>query len=325
MLNFLRRTPPNLLGIDITSSTIRALELNQTEQSYQITHFGRIALKTATISENIVTNPMALSQAIQQLLRKMQTTTRLAAIAIPDSLTITKIIQLDPTVPVSELEEQIAIEAEKYIPYPLSEINLDFTLLKPIDPTQPTIDILLAAVRTENITPIVQALHTANLTVKIVDIQAYAIERASQLLKQQLPSQGRNQTVAIVDLTNTRLHLTVLVDLKMIYSREEIFADLENSDNKQTTIGNFYLQRALQFFFAANQNSELHAIVLSGSLAQMPDLAALITQQFNIPCTIANPLADMSIAPTVNKADLMAEASSLLVCCGLALRSLNYA
>lgn len=356
MLNFWHRAPSSLLGIDISPCSVKALELTKSDKGFHVENFAITQLASGTVSEHIVKNPTALTQAMLQLVNKIKPARKYVAIAIPDSLAITKIIQLDALLSENDIEEQVAIEAEKYIPYPLQEINLDFTIVGPASQSKQHLDILLAATRTETIMPIIGALREVNLHVKVVDIQAYAIERASQLLKHQLPQQGLHKIVAIVDIGPTALHLTILDNFKSIYSREESLASQtlqsNNTDvyhitqNKENltrlynhsatdnikTASAFcskrlisHLRRALQLFFSTSQYNEIEAIVLTGNMAKTPDLDKIITEQFKVHSTIANPLANMTIAPHVDTTMLMAEACSLLTCCGLALRRFDNA
>ncbi len=83
------------------------------------------------------------------------------------------------------------------------------------------------------------------------------------------------------------------------------------------------VRRALQFFFSASRHNEVHHIVLAGGTAAIPGLASLIQEQVGIPTTVANPFANMEISPRVDATLLAQDASALMICCGLAMRSLE--
>lgn len=355
MFNLFRTTTPKLLGIDISPASVKILELSQTNGGYRIESYGAAPLPPNTIVEKVVKNAPALSHTILQLIKQIQPSTNQAAIAIPDSLAITKVIQLDASLNEIDIENQIAIEAEKYIPYPLQEINLDFAILGPSTKSQ-QIDVLLVAARTENIMVPVQALADAGLIIKAVDVEAYTIERASTLLKHQLPIPNQKRIVAIVDIGATKTHITILDNFKTVYSREELFGGQQLTESIQqrygltpkeaelakkqgglpddylTAILNPFretlvlqLRRALQFFFSASQYHEIHTIVLAGSTAKVMGLTSLIEEQLGVPTIIANPLATMTLSAKVDSTLLMSEACSLMACCGLALRSFKHA
>lgn len=354
VFNLFRATAPILLGIDISPASIKLLELNKTNTNYRVESFGVVPLPANTIVENVVKDPLALSQSIKHLLAKTNPTSKNAAIAISDTMVITKVIQLNASLSEADIEDQIAMEAEKYIPYPLQEINLDFSVLGPSAKDKQAIDVLLVAARSENILHSVEALEQAGLAVKVVDVQAYTIERASQLLKHQLPNQGQDRVIAIIDLGATSTHLTILDNLKTVYSREEPFGGQQLTENIQQRYGLtaseaglakkqgglpddyqtavlhpfretiiLQLRRALQFFFSASQYNEVHAIVLAGGTAKVVGLAKLMEEQLGIPTTVANPLAQMTVLPKIDSTALLHESCSLLVPCGLAMRSFN--
>jgi type IV pilus assembly protein PilM len=355
VFDLFRQATPVLLGVDISPASVKLLELTKTNNGYRIESFGVAPLPSNTLVEKVVKNPRGLTQAVRSLINKINPKTKNVAIAIPDSLAITKVIQLDASLNDADIENQIAIEAEKYIPYPLQEINLDFSVLGPSAKDKRQIDVLLAAARTENIMTTVEALTEAGLQVKIVDVQAYSVERASQLLKSQLPDGGKDKVVAMVDIGAATTHLTILDNFKAVYSREEPFGGQQLTesiqqryalsqseaglakkqgglpDDYQTAILDPFretltlqLRRALQFFFSASQYSEIHAIILAGGTSKVIGLAKLMEEQLGVPTCIANPLAKMTFAAAVDSVTLMHESSSLLVACGLAMRSIQY-
>lgn len=355
MFNLFRTATPILLGIDISPASVKLLELHKTNNSYRVESFGVAPLPANTITEKVVNDPHSLARTVQQLVAKAKPTVKNVAIALPDSMVITKVIQLDASLHEADIENQIAIEAEKYIPYPLQEINLDFSVLGPSGKDKQQMDVLLAAARTENMMTTVEALSETGLNVKVVDVQAYTMERASHLLKAQLPDYGQNKIVAIVDLGANTTHLTILDNFKTVYSREEPFGGQQLTENIQQRYGLtaseadlakkhgglpddyqtavlhpfretivLQLRRALQFFFSASQYNEVHVIVLAGGSAKVMGLAKLIEAQLGIPTTIANPLAGMSLSANVDSASVLSESCSLLICCGLAMRSFNH-
>ena len=124
---------------------------------------------------------------------------------------------MDKDLSEDEMESQIEVEADQYIPYPLEEVALDFQIIGESEKVPDKVDVLLAASRSENVYSRVDALELAGLTAKVVDVEAYTIERAFRLLANQLPDQGEGQIIAVADVgaTNTSLsavsytHLTL--------------------------------------------------------------------------------------------------------------------
>ena len=110
----------------------------------------------------------------------------------------------------AEMEGQIQIEADQYIPYALEEVNLDFNVLGPTEGNPETVDVLLAASRSENVEMRVAASEVAGLTPVVVDVDAYAIESVYPLLADQVPDQGIDKTVGILDIGSTMTSLNAV-------------------------------------------------------------------------------------------------------------------
>jgi len=224
-LSFLKRKPPVMLGLDISSTTVKLLELSESNGHYKVESMAIEPLPDDAVSEKNIQDPEAVGECIQKAVKKSGTKAKNAAVAVAGSAVITKII----TMPValsnndSELESQIEGEADQYIPYPLDEINLDFEVIGPSADNEETIDVLLAASRSENIETRTTALEIAGLKPKIVDVEAYTIEKSSSLIAEQIEEGEDNRTIAIVDIGATMTSLNVIEDGNLIYTREQSF------------------------------------------------------------------------------------------------------
>ena len=127
----------------------------------------------------------------------------------------------------SDLEAQIEMEADQYIPYPLEEINLDFEVIGESENNPDTVDVLLAASRSENIELRSAALALGGLHPKIVDVEAYTIENSSKLIAHQMKrdeeSENEDTIIAVVDIGATMTSLNVVENNQLIYTREQSF------------------------------------------------------------------------------------------------------
>src|SRR5699024_7144604 len=130
------------------------------------------------------------------------------------------VINMPSAMPEDEMEEQIKLQADQYIPYPADEVNIDFQILGPNAGSDDLNDVLLAACRTETVDERIAALEVAGLTPWIVDIDDHARENAASLLARQMPMNGNDQTIAIVDMGATATTLQILHDLKTVYTQE---------------------------------------------------------------------------------------------------------
>jgi type IV pilus assembly protein PilM len=346
---------PTLVGIDVSASSVKLLELSLTQHGYRIESYATEHIVSDAVQEREIKNVEAIGNAISQVVKRSRTKAKFGAVAVAGSAVITKVIQMNANLKEHELESQIQLEAERYIPFPLGEVNLDFQILGTSNKNPEFIDVLLAASRTDIIDTIVEALNLGGMTAKVVDIEVYAIERAFRLIAETMPSQGMNETVAVLDIGDTLTNFSVMHDRSTIYNRDQIFGGKQLTEEIQRRYGLTFeeatiakkqgglpedyapqvlepfkdavvqhLSRSLQFFFSSTDFTEVHYVILAGGTASLPGLAQRVEDKINIPTMIANPFANMSIAPRVSIPALQSDAPSLMTCCGLALRNFTH-
>jgi type IV pilus assembly protein PilM len=264
---------------------------------------------------------------------------------------ITKIISMPDTLSDEEMSDQLQLEADQYIPYPMEEVNLDFEVLGPSEKQQGMVDVLLAASRSENVDIRVAALELGGLNPKIVDVEAFAMESAFLLLTNQLPDNGIGKTIAVIDIGATMTTLSVSHDFKVIYTREQVFGGKQLTEEIMRRYGLSYeeaglakkqgglpdnyepevlqpfkeamtqqVSRSLQFFFSSSQHNTVDHIVLAGGCAAIPGVDAMIEDKVGITTSIANPFANMSLTSRISPEGIRSDASSLMIACGLAMR-----
>lgn len=347
-----RSKSPILAGLDMSSMSVKALVLNKVGERYQVESYGVLPLPPNAIIDNHIKDSEAVAAVVRELFNASTFRVKNAAIAVPDSSVISKIIQMDAFLSSAEIEEQIVVEAERHIPLPLEEVSLDFEVLGPSSKGSEWVDVLLVASHTENVQSRVTVLMNAGITTKVVDVDSYAIQRACTLLADQLPDKGAEKTIAVVDIGATMTTLTVLYDMTTIFTRSEVFGGRQLTEEIQRHYGFsqaeaglakkqgglpedyvtevlqpfkesllLYVRRALQFFFSTSDHVEINHLVLAGGTAAIPGLAEFIAEHIGIPATVANPFVDMLLSPSVNATALTNDAPALMTCCGLALRS----
>ena len=259
-------------------------------------------------------------------------------------------IEMDAGLSDEELENQLKIEADQYIPYPLEEVAIDFEV-QVLRLARGRVEVLLAACRKENVEIREAALALAGLTAKVVDVEAYALERSYGLLASQLGTGHGELTVAVVDIGATMTTLSVLHNGRTIYTREQLFGGRQLTEEiqrryglsqeeaglakKQGGLPDDYdsevllpfkeavvqqVSRSLQFFFAAGQFHDVDCILLAGGTASISGLDHMIQQKIGTQTLVANPFADMALSSKVNAGALASDAPALMIACGLALR-----
>ncbi len=306
----------------------------------------------AVVEKNIV-DVEAVGETLRRALNRAGSKTKAAAAAVAGSAVITKVITMPADLSEDDLEGQIQVEANQYIPYPIEEVSLDFEVLGPVKDSPEMINVLLAASRTENVDLRVSALELAGLVAKVIDVEAFAMENAYKLILDQLTVQA-DSLVAIVDVGATMTTLIVLKNRRTIYSREQVFGGKQLTDEVMRRYGLTYeeaglakrqgglpesyeldvlqpfrdgmvqqISRLLQFFFAGSDYNRVDQVVLAGGCASIAGVQAKVVQQLGVPCVVANPLAGMSHAPRVQVQALMQDAPALMIAAGLALRGFD--
>ena len=353
MLRLYRKPNKGLVGVDISSTSVKLLELSvKSGNRYWVESYALVPLPEGSVVEKNILNPEAVGEALERAINLANIQSKSAAIAIPTSMVITKTIEMDADMTDDEREVQIRMDAEQYIPFPLDEASLDFEVQPERLANPNRVNVLLVATRLENVEARSEVLELANLSPKIADIDSFSIENAYQVFSDTLPM-GVN-TVGILDIGHTMTTLSVMRNNKIIYTREQVFGGKQLTQEIQNRYGlSFeeagrakksrslpddydvevlgpYLEalvqqaaRSLQFFFSSSQFNEIDHILLAGGNANIPGLAKLLQQKLGYRVTTANPFLQMGFSPQIDIKKIENDASSLMVACGLALRSFD--
>ncbi|WP_455216732.1 pilus assembly protein PilM [Kaarinaea lacus] len=350
---FASKKPP-LVGLDISSTSVKLLELSQSGNGYRVEAFAAEPLPPNSVVEKNIADVEAVGEAIRRVAKRSGSRTKNAAVAVAGSSVITKVITMPASLSVDEMESQIELEADQYIPYSLEEVNMDFEILGPSDNNPDTVDVLLAASRSENVDSRVAAVELGGLAAKVVDIEAYTLENAFGLIAPQIPGGTEDKTIAIIDIGATMTTLSVLHNEKIIYTRDQVFGGKQLTEEIQRRYGLSYeeagmakrqgglpdnyipevldpfkdamaqqVSRSLQFFFSSSQHNSVSHIVLAGGSSSIPGADELIEERVGTTTSVANPFSNMSLASRVKAQALSNDAPSLMIACGLALRSFD--
>lgn len=343
-----------LIGLDITATSVKLLEFKSTKKGLKVVGYTVEPLPANAVNEKNLQDVEAVGDAIRRAVKRSGSRTKNAAVAVPSAMVITKIIQMPADLKSHEIEGQIMLEADQYIPYAIEEVNLDFHVLGPSEDAANMVDVLLAASRSENVEDRTAAAELGGLNVKIVDIEPYTMEGAMQLISHQLPNGGIDQTVAVFDIGASMTSLSVLRDQQLIYTREQPFGGKQLTEEIMRRYGLSYedagrvkrvgglpenyepevlepfrdlmvqqANRFLQFFFSADKNDYVDQIVLAGGSTGIPGVAELIEQRIGTPTIIADPFNEISVSSDIPVQRLKDDGPALMIACGLALRGIN--
>jgi type IV pilus assembly protein PilM len=348
---FTAKAPP-LFGLDISSSSVKMLELvDAGKGAYRVERYAIEPLPRDCVVDGNISNLEAVTESVKRAHARMGTRTKHVAMAVPSGAVISKKIIVPAALREEELEVQVESEANQYIPFALEEVNLDFQILGP-SPTNPEEqEVLIAATRKEKVEDRVAVADSAGLKVLVMDVESFAQQTALSFVVQALPGGGRDQNVAVVDVGANVMQVAVLRNEQSVYTREQAFGgnqltqDIvsrygmtpEEAENAKRSGGlpddfeaevmkpfmenlSMEVQRALQFFFTSTQYHAVDHILLAGGSAVIPGLDEVVHTRTQVPTSVANPFALMQASPKIQLKRLMADAPSLIVACGLAMR-----
>lgn len=346
----LGRKKPPLVGIDISSTSIKLIELGRSGNGYRVENYAVEPLPAGAVVEKQISDVSAVANAISNAIKKADIKTSRCALAVPSSAAITKNIVMAANLSETEIEAQIELEADQYIPFSVDEVNLDFELLGTNPGNAASVDILLAASRTENVDSRSATAEAAGLLPTIMDIESFATANAFELIAQDT-GVSENQVVAVVDIGATMTSVVVIQNDQVLYTREQRFGGQQLTEDIMRRYGLSYAEagrekkegglpdnyaaevlnpfidqlvqqvnRLLQFFLASGGPDTIHQLVLAGGCASIPGIDDILEARLEIPASIANPFRTMGISNKINQQRLANDAPAMMIACGLALR-----
>lgn len=352
--SFLKRKSTPIVGIDISSTSIKLVELSRSGEQFRLEACAIEPLPLNAVVEKNISDINGVGAAIRKAWEKSGSKTKQCALATPSSAVISKQITIPASIKEQEREGQIRIEADQYIPYDLNEVNLDFEILGKNSNNPDLLDVLLIVSRTENIDVRVGAAELAGLEPKIMDVESYATERAALLCDKLFPDKGVDKNIAIIDIGHTMTSISVLENRLLAYTREQPFGGKLLTEEvmrhyslsyheaglakKTGQLPETYIpevlepfkdalvqqvHRLLQVYYAAGEHPSIDFLLLAGGSASIPGVDELVESRLEIPTAIANPFSDMKTSPKIHVHQLNKDAPALLIACGLAMRTLN--
>lgn len=351
---FTESTPP-LIGIDLSSTSVKMVELSEDGRGgYKLEGYSLAALPADSMADGNVVDIGKVADALKQAWKALASRQKHVALALPSSAVISKKVIMPADLREEDMELQVESEANQYIPFPLDEVNIDFQVIGPASNSPDEVEVLIVAARKEKIEDRVAAAEVAGFKVIVMDVDSYATEAAYTLVANQLPNAGNGQTVMIVDIGASLMHINVLHDNKPVYAREQTFGGSQLTSEIQRRFGlsveeaeiskrkgglpesyeSEVLQpfvqmlavevaRAQQFFTSSTQYHHVDYIVLAGGCASIPEIEVTVQDRTQVKTIIANPFQNMVMSSKIRQAQLAVDAPALLIACGLAMRGVS--
>ncbi len=344
----------SLIGIDVSSSACKVLELSKADDHIRVERYAVEPLPQNSVVEHAITEVEQVAQAVERAVKRSGTRCRHAAVAVAGAHVITKTIKMPANLSDAEMQTQIEMEADHYIPYPLDEVNMDYQVLGASEDNADEMEVLMAACRKEIVDDYVAVIEGPGLTPAVVDIETYAMENAYSLIAEHMPGGGMEKTVAILDIGATTTNINVIHNNHSVYSRDHTFGGRQLTeeiqrryglsyeeaglakkqgglpDNYQTDVLRPFMEamcqetmRALQFFYSSSPFNSVDQLLLAGGCAQIPGIDEMVAARIGVPAMVANPFASMSLASRIKPQMLASDAPSLMISCGLAMRGFD--
>jgi type IV pilus assembly protein PilM len=350
--SLLSRQPSPLIGVDISASSVKVVELSRSRTGELVLERCAMEpLEKGWVTDGNIEKFDEVADALRRVVRKSGTKTKSAALALPASAVITKRILLPAGLSDDEMEIQVESEANQYIPFSLDEVSLDYCVIGPSQTSTGDAEVLIAASRKEKVQDRQGLAEAAGLKPVIVDIESYASRMAADRLIKMMPDEGQDKLIAVVEIGSTTTAMQVILNGDVIYERDQAFGggqltqmiarqygfSIEEAETKKragdlpedyesAVLPQFRMNlsqeivRALQFFFTSTPNSRVDNILLAGGTAGVSGLLDAVQEESGFPSLVANPFNGMTIGSNVRANKLNRESASYLTATGLALR-----
>ena len=346
----LLRRAKSLIGLDIGSSAVKAVELKTAGRAYKVASYGSEPLPPDSIVDGAIIDGAAVADAIRRLFDARSIRTKDVAASLSGNAVIVKKITL-PVMTETELAESIYWEAEQYIPFDIQDVNLDYQVLDGGDPAaKGTMDVLLVAAKKEKIADYTGVIAQAGRTAVVVDVDAFALQNAYEVNYGIDPG----AVVVLLNAGASATNINILNGDQSVFTRDvsiggnaytealqrELSLPLDVADQlKRGTAADgmtfddarpvlravsenvmLEIQKTFDFFKATASSDRIDRIVVSGGASRAEGFVDMLKERFEAPVELFDPFKKIGFDVKKLGADSAQAASTAAVAVGLALR-----
>jgi type IV pilus assembly protein PilM len=344
-----------LVGLDIGSSAIKLVQLKESKGRYFLQKFGVKPLEPEVIVDGTVMDEGRVVSAIRELFDESGVKNKHVAISISGHAVIVKKISLPP-MPDEELEGQVKLAAEQYIPFDINEVNIDFHVLPP-DPSgdrQGDMSVILVAAKKDKINELTELVKGAGLIPMVMDVDAFAIENmyainypmaqdettalvnlGASVMNMNIVRGGASLFTRDIPLGGNRYTEAIQREMGMSYEEAEESKKKERSgDSGAASLGTVLdsvngevaseVARTVDYFKTSTSNAELDRVLVCGGVARVKGLVQQLADRMQLPVDVADPFGEIDVTGSNFDPDALAELGpSAAVGVGLALRAVG--
>jgi type IV pilus assembly protein PilM len=345
------RRAKSLVGLDIGSSAVKAVELKAAGKGYKVTAFGAESVPPDSIVDGAIIDGAAVADAIRRLFDGNKIQTKDVAASLSGNAVIVKKITL-PVMTEGELAESIYWEAEQYIPFDIQDVNLDYQILDPGDAAngKATMDVLLVAAKKEKIADYTGVIAQAGRTAVVVDVDAFALQNAFEVNYGIQP----DQVVVLLNAGASATNINILQGDQSVFTRDisaggnaytealqkELNLPFDQADQLKrgqavdgVTVDDarpvlravtenlmLEIQKTFDFFKASAASDRISRIVLSGGASRAEGFPEMLGERLQAPVESFDPFKRVAFDAKKFNADPAEMAPTAAVAVGLALR-----
>jgi type IV pilus assembly protein PilM len=342
-----------LLGVDISTSSIKVMQLQASGKNYQVTAYANVPLAKGVVIKGVIEKLPDLVDALERAVSRCGVSEKNLAMAMPTQAVTTRVLAFPNNFSEQSVYEQIEADAHLHIPFPLDEVRFDFCTIGP-GKNKSDNDVLLAIARREQVDERINAAEAIGASPLIIDMESYCVQRAIAQSARLMPQQGKGLILAHFDIGASTATLTVVQDDTILFQREQPFggkqlttdiakqyglsneeAEIKKRSNElpedypQRVLRPFLedasqvAARSLQFFYTSTPFGRVDQVLLAGGCASLPGVLDAITHKTQVPVVLFNPLDGYDVHSRVNRIQLELDAPCLTVACGLAMRAFD--
>jgi type IV pilus assembly protein PilM len=284
----------SILGLEFTDHCVKIVSLNKKQNSYYVEFAVEGLLDDGTVVGKSIVDIEAVVETLKKLIQHYQIKHKKVAIAVHSDSVISKVISLDSSFLERDIEQQLEFDAEKYIPYSLDDVRLDFQCLGPSE-KEGKQDVLIVATHKEPVDIYTEVIEAAGLTPEIVDVYHYVLLRICESVKF-IPDYEHPEKYcfALIDIGYYGSQMTIISDGQVLFGESFKFQE-KIVDNRGIENVISWYKRHLQIFSANNKNQVIDCLVLYGDNAQISGVTKLFELITNKPTFIADPFKEMHI------------------------------
>lgn len=341
-----------IVGLDVGSRTLKVAELADSKDGYTLKKFGMSEIEPGFIEDGVIKNPEGVADAIRKLFKMFKIKEINVALSIGGYSIIVKTITVQE-MPEAKLHEQIHVEAETYIPFDISDVNLDFQILGADESNPGQMDVLLVAAKKEIVNDYANLIRMAGLNPYIMDVDAFSLQNIYEA-----NYETENENVALIDIGANKTTLNILKGTRSVLIRdvtlgcgqinqqivskmncsaeeaEQMYHSEKSDEIPSKDLTEILssvaadwcteVRRALDFFYSTYPGDHIQKIILSGGGANLKNFRELLAEETSTEVEIISPFENFAIDSGLDRSYLERIAPQAAICLGLAMRRADY-